>query len=170
MSKLEKFEAVVGEVFEGMSLNDALLKHGLTRQSFYEFKSENVKSADAYVRARQSRVELMVEQIIAIADNPDIDPNRARNMISVRQWSASKIIPHVYGDKIELNVNTKASIVDALAEAVARPLPIRYLGDVSDAEVIETNSISPDGATGSKPVGQSNVPVSAQVEIEDILK
>lgn len=152
----ELVEKVISEVFEGASLAFALNKHGVSRQAFYNYARDNLKSEADYARARDSRTELLVEQLVEIADNPEIDPNRARNMISVRQWIASKLIPHTYGDKLDLNVTSTASITDALAAASARVLPLRDQTIDAQYEVLEFTGDKSNGATGSKPVGDSN--------------
>ncbi len=77
-------------------------------------------------------------------------------MISARQWAASKMRPQVYGERIDLNVTTTASITDALAAAAARVLPLRDPVNMVDVEVIETIEIINDGSTGSKPAGSDN--------------
>lgn len=154
----ETASAIIEEIFEGMLLKDSLKKHKVRQSSFYKFLSKNVKFEDMYARAKAAHAHLIVEEIVPIADDPDIDPARARNMIDARKWTASKIIPHKYGDRIELNLKNEVSIVDALALARARVLPMRDLASIEEAEIVETKQLTHDGATGSQPVvAESNV-------------
>lgn len=152
----ERVKAVIADVFEGMSLNESLKKHGVSRTLFYAVVKENLKMEELYMRARHSSVERMVEQLIEIADDQEVDPHRARNMIDVRKWTASKLIPHTYGDRIDLNVTSTASITDALAAASARVLPLRDQAIDAQYEVVESTDDKSNGATGSKPVDNSD--------------
>ena len=164
------YELIIEDLYEGISLRESLKNRGVNRTSFYDFKDKNVAFADRYIRARHAQADLMVEQLIDIADDETIDPNRARNMISVRQWSASKIIPATYGERLDVNVAVTASIVDALSAARARALPMRDLMDVAELEVVESPMLSHDGITGSKPVlaSDTNVLPDSQTEIDSI--
>lgn len=154
--RYKRVKAVIADVFEGMSLNESLRKHGVSRTLFYSVKNENLKIEDLYMRARHSSVERMVEQLIEIADDQEVDPHRARNMIDVRKWTASKLIPHTYGDKLDLNVTSTASITDALSAAAARVLPLRDQAIDAQYEVLESTGDKSNGPTGSKPVDESD--------------
>ncbi len=111
----DQFAEIVSDIYEGMSLGKSLEKRGLSRNLFYKLLNENLECEISYARARQAQADLFVEQILPIADDETIDPNRARNMISARQWAASKMRPQVYGERIDLNVTTTASITLLLA-------------------------------------------------------
>ncbi len=54
-----------------------------------------------YAQARARGYALLGEQIIEIADDKDIDPANKRIMFDARRWMLSKMLPKVYGDKIE---------------------------------------------------------------------
>lgn len=74
-----------------------------------------------YVRAREDQAELMLDEIIEIADDTSADTitkedgdgnsyevantewiNRSRVRIDARKWAMSKLAPKKYGDKLEL--------------------------------------------------------------------
>jgi hypothetical protein len=72
--------------------------------------------AERYARARQAQAVLLAEEIIAIADDSTGDSykdsegrlrtdhevvNRSRLRVDTRKWYLSKVLPKVYGDKIE---------------------------------------------------------------------
>jgi len=152
-----KFEAILRDIYDGLSLTRSLEKHGVVRSTFYKFISHNLKSADDYACARQAQADLYVEEILPIADNESIDPNRARNMIQARQWTASKIRPSVYGDKLDVTVTATASITDALEAAAARTLALSRPEKFIQSEVTDISAIDTDRSTGSKPVAQSEL-------------
>lgn len=164
----EKLEAVLADVYEGHALSKSLLKHGVNRQTFYEYKKKNLECEGKYASARESRIELLVEQIIEIADDASIDPNRARNMIAARQWYAGKLKPQTYGDRIDLNVTSTASITDALAAASARALAYRGPAIEVESQAVETISDESNQTTGSKPVDELNS--KSRDDIDDLLK
>lgn len=54
-----------------------------------------------YTRAREAQAEHYAEEIVTIADTEE-DANRARVRIDARKWTASKLLPKRYGDRVEL--------------------------------------------------------------------
>lgn len=54
---------------------------------------------DRYARAREFQADIFADQIIDIADDAE-DANLARVQIDARKWTASKLRPNRYGDKI----------------------------------------------------------------------
>jgi hypothetical protein len=135
--KKERAEAAIEELFETqLSLKDLLAKHGVAPGNFFKLLSQVPLLDTAYKHAQAGRIELLVDEIISIADN-ESDPQKARNMIDVRKWMASKIAPHKYGERLEVNLNANVDIRGALLEASNR---IRSVIELS--------------ATGSQPVAE----------------
>ena len=71
---------------------------------------------DSYARARQAQAELMAEEIMEIADDSTGDATtsedgkttvnpehiaRSRLRVDSRKWVVSKLLPKVYGDKLQ---------------------------------------------------------------------
>jgi len=54
-----------------------------------------------YARACEARAEHYAEEIIDIADT-ETDPQRARNRIDARKWTAVKLLPKKYGDRVDV--------------------------------------------------------------------
>ena len=143
---------IIEDVFEGVFLKDSLVKQGVSASSFHRFLHDNIEFGRLYTRAQEAQAEFLAEEIVPIADNELIDPNRARNMISVRQWRASKLRPGKFGEKLEVQVKAEASITAALDAATARSSAIGRPENIVEAEVIETPTLIEDKPTGSKPV------------------
>ncbi len=110
---------MIESLMDGASLKSELVKHGLSPSQFFTVINENPSIEDLYIRAQASRTELMVEEIVEIADT-EPDANRARVRTDARKWYASKMNSKKYGDRIDLNVNQTVDIGKALAEARAR--------------------------------------------------
>ena len=154
-------DKIISESFEGISLEQSLKKHGVDRRAFYRCLEENVELSREYARAKPSRADMAAEDIIRIADDENIDVQRARNMIDARKWMASKLLPQVYSDRVEINVTSEVSLVNAIAEGRARLLPLRNPTIDVESQVTDISSIDDERATGSKPVSADNVSINS---------
>ena len=79
--------------------------------------------AAQYTRAIAMRSAVHVEQIIEIADEPCADAvaaQRARNRIDARKWTASKLLPKVYGDRQHLEHSGKVSLDAIIGQTLAK--------------------------------------------------
>lgn len=142
---------IIDAVAGGSSLARACDAAGLHVTEFYRHISSVRELSIDYARAREIRADLDADEAVEIADNPDIDASRARNMIDIRKWRASKHNSKVYGDRVDLNVAQTISINDALAEAATRlVLPRRYQHDALDAEVIDLPTLPAPSATDTQ--------------------
>lgn len=107
-------------------LVDICKELGCSPPWMYQQIAENPALAEAHMRARQVRAEIDVDEMKSIADNePDV--NRARIKIDLRKWVASKYNAQLYGDRLDVNVNTTIDVRSALNEAKSRALPQRDL-------------------------------------------
>lgn len=57
--------------------------------------------AAQYARAREAQAEHWAQEIVDIADT-EKDAAIARNRIDARKWTASKLLPKRYGERVEL--------------------------------------------------------------------
>ncbi len=86
---------------------------------------ESESFAAQYTRARAMQSELMANEIIDIADEP-IDPGdsaavqRAKLRIDARKWTAMKLLPKKYGDKVEVEHSGEVKSVETLDPALKR--------------------------------------------------
>lgn len=71
-----------------------------------------------YAHAREAQADTLVDEIIEIADQPNVrtnadgetvasDPQRDRLRVDARKWVASKLAPKKYGERIALDVDAK---------------------------------------------------------------
>jgi hypothetical protein len=85
--------------------------------------------SDQYARAKRLQIEVLVDEIIEIADDSSQDNiinqqgqiicnnasiNRARLKIDTRKWIVSKLAPKIYGDKINNTHSINISHEEAL--------------------------------------------------------
>lgn len=80
--------------------------------------------SEQYAQAKVCQIELLVDEIIEISDDASQDQhmnelgalvsnpsaiNRARLKVDTRKWLASKLVPKVYGNKIDIEGNNSMS-------------------------------------------------------------
>lgn len=110
--------------------------------------------ARAIEHAREYGWNMLADKALWIAENED-NPHRARVIIDTIKWLLSKRSRKTYGDKLEVEIEHKFSLGDALAAAQARVLIVRPVRDqqltydtqpIEDAVII--SSAAPDIESG----------------------
>lgn len=99
----EQAEAILEDIRQGIGLQKSAKNHGTTDTTFNRHCEKDADLALRYARAREAQGELYADQIIEIADNPEIPADQKRLQIDARKWQASKLASKKYGDKIDLN-------------------------------------------------------------------
>jgi len=104
-------QRICKHIVSGKSLNQICkLKDMPTVTTVYRWLQKHGEFSDMYARAREDAADTLADQIIAIADNPDLDHNQKRIMVDARKWIASKLKPRKYGDRVELAGDSGAPI------------------------------------------------------------
>jgi hypothetical protein len=90
--------------------------HWPNANTICEWRIKIKQFGEAYLRAKQQQIEILVDEIIEIADDTTRDNitncagqiavdhehiNRSRLRIAARQWLASKLCPRLYGDRVQ---------------------------------------------------------------------
>jgi hypothetical protein len=81
--------------------------------TIYNWLEEHEAFLEQYTRARARQAELMLDEILEIADDDseDVDRvhgampvvvSRAKLQIDARKWAMSKLAPKKYGDKVDV--------------------------------------------------------------------
>lgn len=101
-----------GMALEGLSCFKACEAVGVPIGSFIRWTVEDAELAESYTRARETLVERMAAETLAIADAPvgstehgTTDSGavqKQRLQVDTRKWLLSKIAPKKYGDKVTL--------------------------------------------------------------------
>ena len=63
---------------------------------------EDPDLAARYARAKEQRGEVHAERVLTTAMDDTIEPNSRRIMVDALKWTASKLYPARYGDKLAL--------------------------------------------------------------------
>lgn len=124
-------DLICEKLTEGMSLRKICQLDGFPKASaVYTWLDKHPEFADKYTRAREVATEDMLEDILEIADHPELDPNDKRIRIDTRKWAMGKLKPKKYGEKqtlehgnkdgeglkVDMSVDTQALTI-AIAEA-----------------------------------------------------
>jgi hypothetical protein len=97
--------------------------------------------SEQYARSKMCQVELLVDEILEISDDVSQDQyvneqgalvsnhsaiNRARLKIDTRKWLACKLVPRVYGNKIDIESD---SIMSEELRKLSADLEVKYSRD-----------------------------------------
>jgi PhoPQ-activated pathogenicity-related protein len=98
--------------------------------TIYSWLWANQEFAELYARAKQYQAQLMADEIVSISDDMSQDivydedgrPRqnnefiaRSRLRVDARKWVAAKLLPRIYGDKIQSEVTIVVKHEDALS-------------------------------------------------------
>lgn len=94
--------AICSKIAGGKSLKTICeLKSMPSKDTVFSWFGKHPEFTDNYARATEERTEALVEDMLDIADDPTVEPNRSRLMVDTRKWIASKLKPKKYGDKLQ---------------------------------------------------------------------
>lgn len=119
----------------GLKKLTALNTHWPNQNTIHEWRTIVPGFGDLYAEAKRRQADFLAEEIVDIADNATNDfmetvseeegigyrlngehVNRSRLRIDTRKWIAAKLLPKVYGDKIQNETKITISHEDALKE------------------------------------------------------
>lgn len=124
---------------DGWSLRKAAAEIGVTAPAVLYWTKHNPEFAKQYARAREIGYMLLADEILAISDEaearavtaPDGESQEvkfdatavARNRLRVdtRKWMLSKMLPKLFGDKIEATIEAGESVQRIIREVVRVP-------------------------------------------------
>lgn len=131
---------IVREVSLGRSLRKILRAPGLpSKKTVLHALAVDAAFARDYAAARVRGIELHIDEIIDLADSATAENyNAVRLKVDTRKWLASKLVPKVYGDRVEFEDATppRADKVDLLDTARAISYILRR-GDEVLAEAMK---------------------------------
>lgn len=117
----EQIEQVLTDLHEGKSLQRILKEHGFRPRDFFVAIESTAQRSESYELAQMRRAELYAEECVDIADT-EFDAAVAAVRIKARQWYASKLKPHKFGERIDVNVHATVDIRAAIADGRRRVL------------------------------------------------
>ena len=140
----ENIDTMCQLILSGSTLDQAIKATFGCRWTYTNLISKEPALGYKVLMAQGSAVDFLVDECVEIADN-EPDANRARNMISSRQWIAAKRKPKVYGERLEMALQHSIDITQTLADARGRVTGMPAIDvEIVDVPVIETSVPAPE--------------------------
>jgi len=114
----------------GETLDQLKERYGIPdKHTIYMWTQRHDHFMIAYARARMAQAQLFADEVIEISDESSMDTvidedgnkrcnnewiARSRLRVDSRKWLASKLLPRVYGDKVQTEVTIVVKHEDAL--------------------------------------------------------
>ena len=96
------FEALCEQLFEKrLSLIRALDAIKVRKKNFYKQIGKDAGFAAVINAIRESQAEMLADELLDIADNPELNHKQRSCMVDTRKWYLSKIVPR-FRDKQEI--------------------------------------------------------------------
>jgi hypothetical protein len=128
---------------QGQTQNSYCKNNGLWDADLTNFIARTPNLADEVLKARALGAVAEVDRMVDIAARTDLHPGVQRNQIDVHKWRASKFLPKVFGDKLDLTVTEKLDISGALIDArKRRPQPLRNHAQAAIVQDTEYTTIT----------------------------
>lgn len=120
-----KADSVLEQIAEGKSIRQT----GTSTATVWRWAESNPTFASQYARAMEQRADVHAERIEQTAaellDGTRTDAQAARTAIDALKWTASKLRPKRYGDRVQVDADMtlRVTVEDPTARAVATILP-----------------------------------------------
>lgn len=119
-------DLVFDEIANGSSMREiAAMFVGLSVNGILKLIDRDDDTQKRYARAKEAMAHQSAQQIAVIARDVlkgRYAPDAARVALDGLKWSASKLLPRFYGDKVELGGTLNISLVQALTDLSAQPV------------------------------------------------
>lgn len=121
-------ERICTRLADGESLRSICLDERMPKRvTVMKWLAARADFADRYARAKEQAAELMADEIIALADaalprdGQQIDNATVqayRLAVDSRKWVASKLLPHKYGDRLDIqqDASITVKVISGLAD------------------------------------------------------
>jgi hypothetical protein len=107
----QQIQSVLADLEQGSSLRKACTNADISHPSrVLELAEKDAVFAGQYTRAKESGLHLLASELLQVSDDMSIDPNSRRIMVDTRKWMLSKMLPKLYGDKLDLSGTITASV------------------------------------------------------------
>lgn len=115
----EVFAELLADVSAGEAIRNSLAARSVNPRVFYGFLARDDEAAKRYARAREAGLCRMSDRIEEIADDAELDPNDKRVRIDARKWLLTKLMPKVYGDRVDMNHGGSVNVILSPADVGA---------------------------------------------------
>lgn len=128
---------LVTQVASGVVLHEYLEEKGIPFIRVWELMQADPLFAQSLASARSESWDNLAERLYVDAKRAT-NPGLARVALDAGKFLLAARKPHVYGQRVDINVEHTIRIDDALREAKARAvLPVRDQQMIEDAQIIE---------------------------------
>lgn len=132
---------ILDAVASGTSLRRACATHGIAPSSLLRWVREDlpVGLAERYARAREQQAHALADGIVDMAMDgaAKADPNLLRVRLDAAKWAAARILPKVYGDRIDVNQHHTGSVTVGWVIDLMPPADVTPVLDGTAVQVIE---------------------------------
>lgn len=121
----EQRQSVLADLERGLSLAKAMLAADVpSTGTWWDAMKADPSLADDYAQARARGYAARADDLLDKASDESIEPASRRIIVDTMKWELSKMLPKVYGDKLELagelTLKTMAQELSAL-NAINKP-------------------------------------------------
>lgn len=100
----ELADRILSGMGDGLALKTICQEDGMPdRVTVWRWMREHGEFGERFVVAQRERAQALVDDMTNISDDQSLDPNDKRIRVDTRKWLASKILPKLYGDKVQLS-------------------------------------------------------------------
>jgi hypothetical protein len=144
-------EQILAAVSDGQAVTSFLKKTGLMEPSyFWRWVRADKEFAKAYALARQEQAYKFAEEVTEIADSAqgldNAGVNAARLRVDTRKWVAARVLPKVFGDRVEME-HTGGISIAGVSAALKMVKPVMF--DENGNEIEEAEVVDPPAAPAS---------------------
>lgn len=123
---LELNDSLRNTIVDMLSVGDSVGKIAKSIQkgasTIFKWIDEDAELLDLYTRAKQSKAQILAEEIIEIADDSELKPDDKRIRVDARKWVAGKYYGKLFGDKIMTEHSGTIGTTDLSDEELTRRL------------------------------------------------
>lgn len=96
---------------EGKSLRKAAEAAHVSPAGVLLWTNDNPEFDKQYAKARITGYQARADALLDTASDETIEPASRRIIVDTMKWELSKMLPKIYGDKLDLNAQVTASVV-----------------------------------------------------------
>ena len=93
-------DTIIDMIAIGESVGKISKTIGKQPSTIYRWIDEDAELKEIYARAKESKAQVLAEEIIDIADDPDLKPDDKRIRVDARKWVAGKYYGKLFGDRV----------------------------------------------------------------------
>lgn len=100
----ELADRILAGMGDGLAIKTICEADGMPdRVTVWRWLREYPDFSERFDQAQRERAQSLVDDMSRISDDASLDPNDKRIRVDTRKWLASKILPKLYGDKVQLS-------------------------------------------------------------------